>query len=172
VERTIVLVLVPPARQIVHHLMNEDAASLDRLHDIITPPAVPWWPPAPGWYVLGAIILVLLLVIVLRSWLHWRANAYRREALRALEAASDPAAISALLRRTALAESARSEIAVLQGNSWVDWLSARSPEPVTPALREQLVQGPYAPGVQSDPAALRAWAARWIASHRSASEGS
>ncbi|HEY5953361.1 MAG TPA: DUF4381 domain-containing protein [Terrimicrobiaceae bacterium] len=152
--------------------MNEDAASLDRLHDIITPPTVPWWPPAPGWYVLGAIVLLLVLVFLLRLWLRWRANAYRREALRALEAASDTAAISALLRRTALAESSHSEIAVLHGNSWVDWLAARSPEPVTPAIREQLVQGPYAPGVQSDPAALRAWAARWIASHHSAPEGS
>jgi Domain of unknown function (DUF4381) len=152
--------------------MNQDAASLDRLHDIVMPPTVPWWPPAPGWYVLAAIILGLLLVLVLRLWLRWRATAYRREAIRALDSASDPAEIAALLRRTALAESSRSEIAALHGNAWVDWLAARSPEPVTPAIREQLVMGAYAPSVQSDPAALRAWATRWIASHHSSPKSS
>ena len=103
--------------------MNQDAASLDRLHDIVMPPTVPWWPPAPGWYVLAAIILGLLLVLVLRLWLRWRATAYRREAIRALDSASDPAAIAALLRRTALAESSRSEIAALHGNAW--WTGSR-----------------------------------------------
>jgi len=152
--------------------MNQEAASLDRLHDIITPPTVPWWPPASGWYVLGAIVLVLTLVLVLGVWLRWRATAYRREAIRALDSASDPVEIAALLRRTALAESSRSEIAALHGNAWVDWLAARSPEPVTPAIREQLVTGAYAQGRRADPAALRAWAERWIASHHSSPKGS
>jgi Domain of unknown function (DUF4381) len=148
--------------------MNEDAASLDRLHDIVTPPPIPWWPPAPGWYVLAAILLVVVLVLVLRFWLRWRANAYRREAVRALDSAVDVATIAALLRRTALAESSRSEIAALTGNDWVDWLAARSPEPVPPAIREQLVTGSYAPSTPSDLTTLRVWAARWVAAHNSA----
>ena len=148
--------------------MNEDAASLDRLHDIVTPPPIPWWPPAPGWYVVGAIVLILVLLLMVRSWLRWRANAYRREALHALDSAVDVATIAALLRRTALAESSRSEIAALTGNAWVDWLAARSPEPVPPAIREQLVTGSYAPGARSDLTAVRAWAAHWIAAHHAA----
>ena len=142
-----------------------DAASLDHLHDIITPPPVPWWPPAPGWYVLAAVVLIVVLVLALRFRHRWRANAYRRVALRTLESASDLAAIAYVLRRTALAESSRSEIAALSGNAWVDWLASRSPEPVTPAIREQLVTGPYASGAQSDLTTLRAWAARWIRAH-------
>jgi Domain of unknown function (DUF4381) len=148
--------------------MNEDATSLDRLHDIVTPPLIPWWPPAPGWYVLAATLLVVVLGLVLCFWLRWRANAYRREALRTLDSAVDVATIAALLRRTALAESSRSEIAALTGNAWVDWLTARSPEPVPPAIREQLVNGSYAPSTASDLTTLRVWAARWIALHHSA----
>jgi Domain of unknown function (DUF4381) len=147
--------------------MNEDAASLDRLHDIVTPPQIPWWPAALGWYVLAAILLVVVLVLVLRFWLRWRANANRREALRALDSAVEVATIAALLRRTALAESSRSEIAALTGNAWVDWLAARSPEPVPPAIREQLVNGSYTPSTASDITAVRAWAGRWIALHHS-----
>jgi hypothetical protein len=152
--------------------MNEDAASLDRLHDIITPPPIPWWPPAPGWYVLTAILLVLVLGLVLRFWRRWRANAYRREALRALDSAADVAAIAALLRRTALAENPRAEIAPLTGNAWFDWLAARSPEPVPPAIREQLVNGSYATSTASDLTTLRAWAARWIVAHHVAEKTS
>jgi hypothetical protein len=150
--------------------MNEDpAVSLDRLHDIIVPPAVPWWPLAPGWYAVIGIVLVVAAVFAFRAWRRWRANAYRREALHELASAPDAAAIAALLRRTALAESQRPEIARLGGDAWLDWLSERSPEPMSPVVREGLVVGVYDPGLKGlDVTPLRTWAARWIADHRSA----
>ena len=52
--------------------MNDNATSLDRLHDIALPPSVPWWPPAPGWYavmVIAAIGLLALLILAARRWL-------------------------------------------------------------------------------------------------------
>ena len=148
--------------------MNEDAASLDRLHDIVIPPPVPWWPPAPGWYILAAILLVVLFVFALRFRRRRRATAYRRDALRELESASDATTIASLLRRTALVEYPRSEIARLTGNAWVDWLAARSPEPVVPTIRAQLVTGAYSPAApDNDLTALRIWVGRWISAHHS-----
>ncbi len=38
---------------------------LDQLEPLIAPPAIPWWPPAPGWWLL-ALLLALLL------WGLWR----------------------------------------------------------------------------------------------------
>jgi len=35
------------------------AASLDQLQDIQLPTAVSWWPPAPGWWLLGLLVLAL-----------------------------------------------------------------------------------------------------------------
>jgi hypothetical protein len=129
---------------------------------------VPWWPPATGWYVLTAILLVVVLVLCLRFWRRWRATAHRREALRALESASDAATIASLLRRTALVEYPRSEIAKLTGNAWVDWLAARSPEPVVPSIRAQLVTGAYSSAAaNNDLTALRIWVGRWISDHHS-----
>ncbi len=64
---------------------DTDPGSLERLHDIAVPPSVSWWPPAPGWYVVGAIVFVLLGVSVLTMIDHWRRNRYRREALKELD---------------------------------------------------------------------------------------
>ena len=67
------------------HEAAVDPASLEHLHDIIVPPPVSMWPPAPGWYVIGAVLLVLLAILVVRVVSRWHANAYRRIALRELE---------------------------------------------------------------------------------------
>ncbi len=142
--------------------MNESTASLDRLHDIVLPPPVPWWPPAPGWYVLGALGLLLGLMLIFRSWRHWRRNAYRREALRLLASAPDAVAIATLLRRTALESTPRREIATLTGSAWVDWLAKESPEPIPAALRQLLTSGIYATDSPVDLSPLRAWVAHWI----------
>lgn len=36
------------------------------LHDVHLPPEVPWWPPAPGWWVLASISIALAI------WVLWR----------------------------------------------------------------------------------------------------
>ena len=44
---------------------STDPTSLEHLFDIVTPPPVPWWPPAPGWVVVAGIICVLAV------WMAW-----------------------------------------------------------------------------------------------------
>jgi hypothetical protein len=106
--------------------MTNDLASLDRLQDIMTPPPVPWWPPAPGWYVLGVVIFILV-ALGLAIWLHrYRANAYRREALRELDVLEEKQQwrkLSVLLKRVALTAFPRTEVASLTGDSWIAWLN-------------------------------------------------
>ncbi|MEI2781093.1 MAG: DUF4381 domain-containing protein, partial [Candidatus Competibacter sp.] len=80
--------------------MNAPATSLDRLHDLVLPPAVPWWPLAPGWYLVIALALVAVMWMTLRAWRQWQSNAYRREAARELASLESSAAIAELLRRT------------------------------------------------------------------------
>ena len=36
-----------------------DPTSLENLFGLVVPPPVPWWPPAPGWFVVGGMVLVL-----------------------------------------------------------------------------------------------------------------
>jgi hypothetical protein len=34
-----------------------DLTSLENLYDIVMPPPIPWWPLAPGWYVVGGVLV-------------------------------------------------------------------------------------------------------------------
>lgn len=103
--------------------MNDDPASLDRLHDVVVPPAVPWWPPTAGWAVVLAALALGVLALLLRMVMRWQANCYRREALRVLDdPGTKPAEWSALLKRTALAVWPREEVAHLTGREWLTFL--------------------------------------------------
>ena len=147
--------------------MNEPATSLDRLHDIALPPAVPWWPPAPGWYVVFTILILISVLILIRLVSRYRANAYRREAARELASLESSAAIAELLRRTALAIAPRSVIAEKTGAAWLDWLAAQFPEPMPDTVRVQLTTGVYGrPAASEELSALRDYATRWITTHR------
>ena len=149
--------------------MTLDPTSLDRLHDLVLPPNVSWWPPAPGWYgVLGLLVLAA-------AWLVWRilkrrrANAYRRSALRELAYLEHAAAIGELLRRTALAITPRAMIAEKTGLAWLDWLAGQYAEPMPDSVRTQLTSGVYGRPTQDDLKALHDYAGRWIARHRGVS---
>jgi hypothetical protein len=103
--------------------MNDDPANLDRLHDVVTPPPVPWWPPTAGWAIVLVALGLALLVLLLKIFMRWQANRYRREALALLD---DPATKveewSALLKRAALAVWPREEVAHLTGKEWLAFL--------------------------------------------------
>jgi hypothetical protein len=122
---------------------------------------------APGWYVVGGILLLLTLLLIHRAWKRRRANAYRRAALRELASANDAAGIAELLRRTALAASPRPLVAAKTGAAWLDWLTAQCPDAMPDAVREQLTAGVYARHVRQDElSAFRDYARYWIARHR------
>ncbi|PQO27315.1 DUF4381 domain-containing protein [Blastopirellula marina] len=146
--------------------MTDDPASLDLLHDIVVPPEVPWWPLAPGWYILFAIALLSLTYWAYRCWAKWQANAYRRVALQELSAAGSIADVSQLLRRTALKIAPRPVIASLTGSEWPEWLATCFPEPMPDACRTQLADGGYARvSSSSDLETLKEYAHRWIKLH-------
>ena len=151
---------------------TNDPASLDRLHDIVTPPPVSWWPPAPGWHVGAALLLSILLLLLIRFVSRYRASAYRRAALRelaVLEEANDWRELPVLLKRVALTAYPRAEVASLDGGAWLQFLdrTARMTEFSQPAGK-QLVQLAYVgatDGSVSETKELLAIAARWIANH-------
>jgi len=104
--------------------MNSDQTSLQNLNDIVLSPEVPWWPIAPGWYVLASLLLGLLGFLVYRIWRQRQENRYRVLALRELSdirQQADPAALQqlpALLKRAALAAWPREDVAALSGAGW------------------------------------------------------
>jgi Domain of unknown function (DUF4381) len=103
--------------------MNPDPTNLDRLHDVIVPPPVPWWPPAPGWVVVGFLLALVLVYWLIRGVRHWQSNSYRREALELLETAhSSGAELATLIKRVALSVYPRARVASLTGEKWLTFL--------------------------------------------------
>ena len=146
--------------------MNPDPASLQNLRDIVSPPPVPWWPLAPGWWLVLMLLGLLLAVMALRGWRRWRAHAYRRDALRALREADSLASVAEILKRAALMAASRSRVASLSGSAWVQWLAETGGRTVPPAARQALSSGIYDESAVANASELTAFAAHWIRGHR------
>lgn len=152
--------------------MSDDPADLSRLADIVLTPPVPWWPPAPGWWILAAAVLAALAILTIEALRRYRRNAYRRAALAELDAigavadAAGAAAVSAVLKRTALVAYPRAEVARLTGEGWLAFLDRAAGtkgfahDPAA-ALARAASGAPVGDG-----AALLAAARRWVTHHR------
>ena len=96
--------------------MNPDMM-LSQLAPLREPPAVGWWPMAPGWWLLITLIVVALTALVLWLRQRHRQRRYRQLALAALselkaqQATSD--AINRLLKAAALRAYPQDRVAAL-----------------------------------------------------------
>jgi len=157
--------------------MTADPADLSNLRDIVLPPPISFWPPAPGWWIIGAALLGAALILLIKALIRYRRNTYRRQALRELDAigpsqnAAAAQRISAVLKRTALVAFPRRDVARLSGASWLAFLDrtggtnafSNGPARILPALA--LGAEPTA-----DCEAILHEAKRWIRRHRAAGE--
>jgi len=147
--------------------MADDPADLSKLHDIVVPDTVAWWPPAPGWQILLGIAVLTSVFFSIRRYRRWRANAYRRAALRALAHTNSATEVASVLRRTALAIAPREVIAGLHNKAWIDWLSTRSPKPISANIKTMFCEAIYDSRSKDDShSELYAFADYWIRNHR------
>lgn len=90
-------------------------SSLGQLEPLIMPAPVVWWPPAPGWWFLAAMILSIVLLVRLRPWQRLR----RRSAIDA-EPEIDPQRHIALIELAQLDKPYDGQPA----NQWLQQLNA------------------------------------------------
>ncbi len=149
---------------------------IQQLKDIQDIPPLPWWPPAPGWWLLAAALLVLTVAvwrwrailglripipgITLGTW-RWDAAAALRDLRRRARAGQDAKTtageLSELLRRVAMARLGRPACAGLTGTAWLDWLADHDPNGFPWRERGQiLLAAPYAPAIRAGGADLLA----------------
>jgi hypothetical protein len=103
---------------------------INQLADVPEPEAVSMVPQTAGWAVVAAVLLMCLAFWGWQRWKVYQANAYRREALKALEAgADDAAAISEILKRAALTAYGRRRVAALSGAEWLAFLDVTNGGP-------------------------------------------
>lgn len=144
------------------------SAPLDTLHDFYQPPPPAWTPQTVGWYVIFALLAVLLLWLAVRCARRWKANAYRREALREVEQVPMEE-LSALLKRTALAAWPREKVAPLSGAVWLQFLSETTEARLfdsAPANRVEEIAIRTVTLSDTETEQIRRAAAEWIRRHR------
>jgi hypothetical protein len=107
------------------------------LRDIHLPEASLWWPPAPGWWI--SLALILLLVWLLPRLLRWlRHKPLRRLSQQELarirlnyqQGQSDRAVlaeVAALLRRVTMSYYGRAQYASTTGSQWLEQLQTLAP---------------------------------------------
>ncbi|MCB1358424.1 MAG: DUF4381 domain-containing protein [Maritimibacter sp.] len=130
-------------------LTPEQQAALENLRDIRLPEPVSWWPLAPGWWAL--IALLLLATAALLGWRILRRRTRRFAALGELgalrarieagEGVGVAVDLAALVRRVALAARGAA-IAPLSNRAWAEALS-RGPEGLPPEVADLLAEAPY-----------------------------
>jgi len=159
--------------------MQPTSSPLDQLADIHLPDGVSWWPLAPGWW-----ILLALLVIAITGFFIWRhrkqQNQYRVIAQQELAAiyakyqqsqnATDYLhSLSVLLRRTALTAYPHSFNASIKGSDWLTWLDTVCPamnQQFSGELGQSLLSSAYQKNPQVDVSGLQQLSSQWINLHR------
>lgn len=151
---------------------------LERLEDIHPAVEPSWWPPAPGWWLLGAVVLAAMALLCWKAWQRYRDWRRRRDLLRLLDAISnehDPveespaylAAVNALVRGVALRAFPDQACARLEGEEWVQFIQSRLPKD---SGRDNdplsvLALGPFQKQAKVDPEPLIERVRQWVVAY-------
>lgn len=151
----------------------EDAQLLALLKDIHGAAEPGWWPPAPGWWAVGLVLLVLVALALRqlgRRWAIWRRRQRWLRALDELERGGAPVAqpreylagLNRLFRAVALRAFPDTACARLEGERWVAFVASLSPRAEGAESLAALARGPYEPAPNFDAPALREQARAWV----------
>lgn len=111
--------------------MSADPGDLANLADLALPPAISFWPPAAGIWLVGGGVVSALAVASWRALQRYRADAYLRRAAEEIDAAEQDGdaagAVSAVLKRAAMVAYGRERVASLTGTSWAAFIRETAP---------------------------------------------
>jgi hypothetical protein len=152
--------------------MNPAAGQMLELRDIHAAPPPGFWPPAPGWWVLGVLLTAVLAVGILWLRRRYRAARFRYQVMHELDAITNRnknnisafiAEVGIWLRRVALRRYPKEQVASLTGSAWLDFLDATGGGgEFRNGVGQVLETGPYRRGVQQVAVdSLLALARRW-----------
>lgn len=153
--------------------------ALSELADIRMPGEVSWWPLAPGWWVLLAVLVALAIYggwrlqkrLALQRRLGGAVSELSKARQTLMQAGEDNMeqrliyvnSVNAVLRRVAMLHLGHNSVASLSGQQWTDFLREHDKAGLlTPQLAEVLAQGRFAPRCDVNADALERMAREWI----------
>jgi len=154
--------------------MNPSIASnLPALRDIHLSPDPAFWPPAPGWWLITVLLLMLLIWLAVKARYLYYSHCQRRELSKEIEKldlecgkqedARFAAGLSGLLRRLALLRFPPDQVAALSGNDWLHFLDQHGgQQQFQNGPGQVLAEAPYAPDQTLDRVALTTLVTAWI----------
>jgi hypothetical protein len=145
------------------------------LRDIHLPEAISWWPLAPGWWILLALLLSLFFILL---WTLIKKDSPKHqqslnmlveqelEKLQQLETDQQfIEELSAFIKRIAISRYGK-KVSGYTGEKWLHFLDSRIPDntgkPFSEGAGRALLDLPYQPSPQLDRAALIAIIKNWI----------
>jgi hypothetical protein len=120
------------------------------LRDVHVPPVPGLWPPAPGWWVVIALVIAVLAWLCVlglrrrRRYVAWTST-FDQETSRATPA-EQVAAMSSLLRRAARRLDPQADR--LTGEAWLKWLDGRKGTQFSQGPGRVLLEGAFMPSVE------------------------
>ncbi len=181
----------PPQSPLGSTPADASQVPIPQLRDIHQPPSVGLWPPAPGWWLLGLLLIVTLVQALRWGLKRWGNGAYRRAARRELDRAWQDyqetndlqhylQRFADILKRTALAGFQHERVAGLTGERWLTFLDStirfHNGERFHSSLGQLLLTGPYQPhqphqqpqqpNREADIETLHHMGLTWIRKHR------
>lgn len=151
----------------------DKANPLAQLKDIHLADPIGLLPLAPGWYVLMAIIFILIMCIgylTYKKRLNARPkkkalellNAYKEQYEKDRNSQQTSAHISELLRRVALVYFSRKEVASLHGEAWISFLNKTSKDIDFKPVQSMLLDSPFKASESLDLKPLIVRTEQWI----------
>lgn len=151
--------------------MNPDL--LSQLRDIHAAPAAYWWPPAPGWWVLAFVLMVLFIWVGRKLLVHFRIRSRRKQMLAwvdHLNATIDPgrepqaylSTINRIFKLVALRAFPEQQCAVMAGSEWSAFLMDKMQKAPSVESLNALASGPYDPAPKFDAEKISELSRAWI----------
>ncbi len=142
---------------------------MEMMHTVVYPDTISMSPETIGWQLLGLWTLACALLITIEQIRRYRANRYRREAIRlvsGLDVHNQQAAaeVAILVKRTAIAAFPRSKVAALTGHDWQKFLLQSTQNKLNTTEVQAICSAAYDPKVQV--IEVQNAAIRWIRLHR------
>ena len=146
---------------------------LANLRDIHLPEAISWWPLAPGWWFLIALVSAILIYGLMHLIKRYQKRLYRRQAIRHLreienlQGQHQLVELFALLKRTAISAYPDLSLANLSPKAFIEFLKTTCKKPIFQHMPDNLDTMLYAEQAQITPTAkdLCSSARLWIKRH-------
>ncbi|WP_115461951.1 DUF4381 domain-containing protein [Winogradskyella aurantiaca] len=97
------------------------------INNVIEPTSVSYWPLQPGWYILIAIVIIVLILVAWNRYKKWLKNAYKRDAIKTINSLPNDAnfffQLNSIIKAVAIESYGRNSVASLTGKEWTSFLA-------------------------------------------------